>query len=514
MREQARTTVTEVQLVKHPYGGIPRWIFGALGLVGILLGFLSWAVSSPQGSSPDDDYHMGSIWCPRPIEGGQCDYRMTGDEISSVMVPESASVSAVCYARLVNINGSCVEALDDELRVETTRFDNGMYPRGYYQFHHLLVGRDVSASVVWMRVANALLGVGGIFLAGVLAPSSVRRTILIAATVAWVPMGVYFISSINPSSWAISGALIYVVSLVAAVLSERWRQWALLVLATFGAFLAIFSRADSPFYIAVITLAVWILLGPRRMKAPAVVTSAVLATLGLAVFAGTGQAGNLTADGGWPVSEEMTTLRLFVSEIASLPELVGGLWGLTWGPGWFDVPLLGWSTLSMIFLAGGVFLTAATNVGARRGGAAVLVAGALLGVPVVSMNMRRVALVYYYQPRYVLPLLAVFFFVWLWSNGRRGSFDIGGRTWVVVFLASVSNFFALRQLITRYALGLPTAEGQGLPTFFDVLWWPWSIPPEVVLWGGSIAFALGLSALTLATSYSLVSSTDRTRSAK
>lgn len=42
-------------------------LLGGLLLVLMLLTGLGWAVSSPVESSPDEDFHLGSIWCPRPV---------------------------------------------------------------------------------------------------------------------------------------------------------------------------------------------------------------------------------------------------------------------------------------------------------------------------------------------------------------------------------------------------------------------------------------------------------------
>ena len=41
--------------------------------VALLAALLAWGVSSPPGSSPDEDYHMGSIWCAGGIEAGVCE---------------------------------------------------------------------------------------------------------------------------------------------------------------------------------------------------------------------------------------------------------------------------------------------------------------------------------------------------------------------------------------------------------------------------------------------------------
>ena len=42
-----------------------------VGLLLLVVGW-SWAVSSPIGSSPDDDFHLGSIWCGSFADDGLC----------------------------------------------------------------------------------------------------------------------------------------------------------------------------------------------------------------------------------------------------------------------------------------------------------------------------------------------------------------------------------------------------------------------------------------------------------
>ncbi|MBF1088027.1 MAG: hypothetical protein HXL39_07040, partial [Schaalia sp.] len=41
-------------------------------ILGILAVATGWIFASPPGSSPDDDYHLVSTWCPRPIESTGC----------------------------------------------------------------------------------------------------------------------------------------------------------------------------------------------------------------------------------------------------------------------------------------------------------------------------------------------------------------------------------------------------------------------------------------------------------
>ena len=51
-----------------------RWWRVALPLA-LLVVFGSWAVTSPVGASPDDDYHLSSIWCAGGEQSGAVSYK-------------------------------------------------------------------------------------------------------------------------------------------------------------------------------------------------------------------------------------------------------------------------------------------------------------------------------------------------------------------------------------------------------------------------------------------------------
>ncbi len=471
-------------------------ILSIVGMIGVLCGFIAWAISSPTAASPDDDYHLGSIWCPRPIDESGCTYDVKNGTIASVEVPEAISESKVCIAFNPEKDASCTLATSDSELAPTSRFDNGGYPWGYYQFHHLLVGEDVYHSVVMMRLFNVIIGLGGLFLVGVLAAPHIRHALLIAAFTAWVPMGVYFVASNNPTSWALSGCLIYGASLVASTEATRWRRWALLGTLTLGAALSMTSRTDSAFYLFVITLAMWFFIKITRDRLPIFLLSLAMSALGLFILSSTGQTANLTADGGWPSYPNLSTLRIFALNIQSLPEHIASWWGLTWGPGWFDVPLLGWSTLAMVCVAGGVMFVAARKLHVRKILAMTVMTGALLGIPAVSLTLRQVQPVFYYQGRYMLPLVAVALLIWLTRRDQRIFFHSPGQLILLVSIVTLANSMALRQIIRRYSLGLAdsTMIGFGSPK-----WWPWAMSPTTVWALGSLAMLVGIVFILCAT---------------
>lgn len=452
----------------------PSVAVSVIALLGIVLGSVVWAISSPVGGSPDDDYHLGSIWCPVPVDESGCDYVESNGEIVDVMVPQTVAESPRCTAFKSDQDASCTDSLSDDRMVESNRFDAGNYPGGYYRFHNLLVGSDVDRSVLSMRIVNILLAYLLLGLVVILSPPELKLPVVVSAMTAWTPMGVYFIASNNPSSWTISGGLIYAAGLVAAMKATEWRQWALAALGAAGAVMAALSRADGAFYIFVISLAVWLLIPATRSRLIPLSVSVMASVAGLAVFFDSNQVSGLTADGGWPLSD-MPLRSILVSNLLSLPENIGSLWGLTWGPGWFDVPLKGWSTLTMIFTAGGVVYAGARFLGVRKLLGGLVMAGALLGVPVVSMTLRHVQPVYYYQGRYTLPLLAVFFLVWLMgSDERQRPFCGRGQLVLLAAAAAVSNSLALHSLIVRYAVGTDAGVilRVGAPE-----WWPWDVSP-------------------------------------
>ena len=47
-----------------------RLILGIAAPVALFVALGSWVLASPVGSSPDDDYHMASIWCGQGVREG------------------------------------------------------------------------------------------------------------------------------------------------------------------------------------------------------------------------------------------------------------------------------------------------------------------------------------------------------------------------------------------------------------------------------------------------------------
>ena len=59
-------------------------------IVAVITASLAWVVSAPVGSSPDEDFHVGAMWCPPPIEDSGCQITLK-DGKKAVVVPQTGA---------------------------------------------------------------------------------------------------------------------------------------------------------------------------------------------------------------------------------------------------------------------------------------------------------------------------------------------------------------------------------------------------------------------------------------
>ena len=406
---------------------------------------LAWVVASPVGSSPDEDFHVGSMWCPPPVDETGCQIS-TKDGEKAVMVPQSLAKEYVtCYVFDHDNSALCALNASDEELAPTLRWDDGNYPWGYYQFAHLFVQRSTSHAVLTLRTVNTLLAIGLIGAIIALADSGLKRAISVAVTVAWLPMGVYFVAGMNPSSWAMTGTFAFAAGLLAATRSVGPRRVGLIACALAGAVLACTSRADSAFFLFVVTVALAFAVPLSRRIIPEAVLACVASVVAVAVLC--------------------------------------------------------WSLRSLSW---------------RKALSAITVAGAITGVPVVIGLRGHFNNVLTYQPRYMLPLFAVFLLMLLAPSparandeGRRVGSEsfrlpssIAGRvgTGLMAALWAITNARALYLVIERYAFGR-TQHGYPIDLATRNLsagnewWWPTAPIGPMTVWvvgalAGFVAIAL------------------------
>lgn len=463
------------------------WLL-ALRIIAPLLAFIAlaaWGLSSPVGSSPDDDFHLPSIWCGLGERAGLCE--PSGDA-DTRLVP-AALVGEPCYARDAAESAACWTA--DGALIETDRVNVGpLYPPLFYGAMSVFASPDVVTSVLAMRLFNAALFTGLVTAAAFAVPVSLRRSALLPFIVTMVPLGMFVVPSTNASSWALLSAGVLWITLYAATRATGARQWTLLALAALAGLLGAGARADAAAF-AVLAVVVVVILTARRdaRLVPVFVVAAAIVVMSAAFYLSAGQSSAVTE--GLPTDEASLSGWQLVENFLGVPSLWVGIFG-GWGLGWLDTPLP--AAVSVLGFA--VFAMAAAigirRVTLRKAIATGILFAAFWLVPFVLLWQSRALIGTYVQPRYILPLATMLIGVALL---RRSSARPMALSLVVTGTAMLvfTNAVALHVELNRYTTGLdlrtviPGKDAE----------WSWATGPSAAaVWAvGAIAFAATLVSL-------------------
>nr|WP_154921370.1 DUF2142 domain-containing protein [Microbacterium testaceum] len=460
------------------------WLIPLLMLVA--LG--AWSFASPVGSSPDDDFHLPSIWCGLGERAGLCED--SGDPATK-MVPTPLA-TASCYAFLADNSGECWNP-DAAGLFEAERVNTGpLYPPVFYGAMSVLASPDIEASVVAMRLANSLIAVGLVTAVFWVLPRRLRPALLLSVLASAVPLGVFVYASTNPSSWALLAAATVWISVFGVTQTEGRRRLILCALAVVGTVMGAGARADAGAF-AIFGAGLGLLLGIRRLKQSLIplVTFLVVAALGVGFYLSAGQSGSLVS--GLPSDNPPLTRSQLIANAMNIPTLWTGALG-GWGLGWLDTPMPSAVSVCATVIAGAVLLIGARRPTWREVAALVLALAALYAVPFILLAQSRAVVGEQVQPRYILPLIVILLGVA--SVGRATERQwTRSRRLIAAAALTVAFSLALYTNVRRYTTGL---DGTALdPGTFAEWWWPVAPSPLAVTVFGCAAFALALLALAL-----------------
>lgn len=469
-----------------------RW----LTLLGIpLLAFLvlgAWSFASPVGSSPDDDFHLPSIWCGQGERPGLCE---AIDDGPARMVPIPI-VNSTCYAFHPETDAGCWDPTTEGLtRVERANID-GLYPPLFYSVMSVFAGPDVQFSVIAIRLVNSAFAVGMLTAVVLALPRRIRPAVLVSVLAASVPLGVFIFASTNPSSWTLLSAVTVWSTLFGATQSTGRRRWALSALALFGAVLGAGARADAAIF-AVYGAAMALLLGLRglrnlRDQRIPLVTAGLIVITSVAFYFSARQGG--AAFGGLDPASTPLTLAQHVSNFLEVPSLWTGALGQS-NLGWFDtrMPAAVWVLTTAVF--GGALFVGLAATWRRRIVAVVLSLLAMWLVPFVMLAQSNAVVGATVQPRYLLPLLIIALGVASLRFDAEEAWN-GVRYWLAGAALWAGLTIALHQNIGRYTSG---SEGDSIDPGAAGSWWWSGVPAPLATWvTGSLAFAGVLALLWFA----------------
>ena len=454
---------------------VPRAALVVLAFCFALVSGFSWVVASAPGSSPDDDYHLVSMWCPRPVTES-CATKVVQGQLR-VGVPE-ALPGATCSSFHVDISQAMCNRYSDKRISYSLRYDDGNYPYGYYHFHHMFKPLGVQGLVIASRTANMVIALALLGSIGLLAPPKLRGAYLLAMGAAWMPIGVYFITSNNPSSWSITGVAGFSAGLLASLYASGRRRWYLLALACVGALLCYTSRADASFHIFVVALAICVACAKWRTHKVQLAVATLASVIGVYLMLSSGSA--TIAEGHAEAVSPQQKLEAIELNVTHLAKFFSGFWGLWAGAGWKDIPSDGYSGMIAILLVGFIIMLGAGRIGWRKAMGAIITLGAMAGISVLVATPPAFPSMFAYQPRYAQPLLFAWLLPWLFLGIKRPLLTRSQAALYWAGMVAVNAVF-MHKLIFRF-----------LNLNFDVRWW-WQdalLTPMSTWMVGALAFAL------------------------
>lgn len=475
-----------------PWAPLTLRIIAARVVVPVLLlvSLFAWGLASAVGSSPDDDFHLSSIWCGHGENAPGCS---AGDSPNTRTVNSAFLTDAVCFSFKADTSAGCqgenFSTDFSELTVtERGNFD-GLYPPVYYWALSWFVGDNIEFSVLTVRFVNALLFVGLVTSLFALLPPTRRPTLVWSIALTFVPLSVYLIPSTNPSGWAVMSAATLLIALIGYFEAEGKRRIGLAVMALVSTLLGAGARADAALF-AVLAIGLVLILTFRRDRA--YLLQAILPValaIAAALFYATARQGAAVTTGLAPTDEslEVNPFTLAAANLVELPSLWIGVFGF-WPLGWLDtdMPTGVWVPAFAAFI-GAVFLGLKLRV-PRKGLVLSIVALALVAFPLVLLLRSQSIVGANFQARYLLPLMIILAGLLLLRTREQKVELAPTSTWLVVVALSVANAIALHTQIRRYVTG---ADVAGVNLDAGAEWW-WQLPitPMATWIVGSIAFTV------------------------
>lgn len=469
-----------------------------------------WAVTSPVGSAPDDDYHLSSIWCGLGERAGACEIDPAVPNTRKV--PRNVVDASDCFRFESDITARCQwSTRNDTTMIWTERVNDiqGLYPPVYYKAMSLFVGPKLERSVVAMRLANALIA--ALLLAAMmrLTPKGISSAAALAIPATFVPLGIFVVASTNPSSWTVMGIAGFWAFALAwlqhsppppdpGTEPERRfdRRAVLLVIGMIlSAVLASGSRVDSNAYLVITTIVVITLTGWRRtlaqrgkaitLGALCLVAIVLYFTVSSAALLGTGGSSSAAGD-------QDSGVGLLLTNITALPQLIQGIVGGSLG--WFDTNMPAIVTFIGVLILGALLYRGLAQASTRQIIAMSIAASALVLVPLAYLQSQHLSVGELVQPRYILPLLTVLVATAGLSShpGRRLTLPKAPAITMGVLL-SISAVVAYWTNIQRYIAGQhhPLIEGT-LPIKWDPLLGLPLIPVNIVTAIATCIWIIGL----------------------
>lgn len=490
---------------RFPIGIKPRqFLLFFVIFIALIATFVSWSVSSPLGSAPDDAYHVSQIWCADNASD-QCEIVSQEGQTLTVRVPY---ISPNCYWNPNLQNASCISKAEN-VSERVTTFGRSDYPNGFYKVLSLFVTENPTQSVLFMRIFNGFLSSVVLLSALVLAPRKHRFALVVSWIPVLTPHGFFFISSINPTGWSflsIATNWIFLYLLLHDLpVTKRItaRLCALVFMYSLTFLIGLSSRWDSRVFLVVTSFVVFLIANTefRWVKVKYLAFGAASSALILIVLMQRSyrirSAFSLNPIGN---SAGFETFQYLIYLLVHLIEFPVGVFGVD--TAWGGLGGLYPSTPPMVGYIGFSIALASVVVAFIKPNRIQIVATSLIGLAILGavyqqQNIGRYLVGDMVAPRYIMGMTAVLLGIATLTSHEshniffKGHFRIGG-TALLGIAHSVALYSNMDRFIT-FGLG-STGTFKGFEQD-GRWWWDSSISPYVVWVSGSLAFVFFVTAV-------------------
>ena len=427
-----------------------RWV--SVAIVSAILTLSGWALSSPIGSSPDDDYHLPSIWCGQGFRDGICE---KSSETNKVKVPYTTFANSGCFAFDNETSGQCT--FDATLKpTDKVNLVKDLYPPVYYWTMSWFVSTDMVASTLTIRITNSVIAVLALALLISAIPIHARRAPLVTILITSVPLGVFLIASTNPSGWAFFSLVMFISAFNGFITAITTKSRIILgSLAAVLSLMAAGTRADAPIFVVLAMLLAFILSLSRKVFSRTnIIYSFVLLAACVYLYFSVGTGPGVVAGGlGIPALEETSAPSPIVT-LAGIPNLWVGIFGVA-GLGWLDTPMpaIVWALTLGIFVS--LIFTSVQWFNPKQSFAVGAALVFMTAIPLYILTQSGLQVGQQVQPRYLLPLIALFSFAALYRASEQSGIQLTrAQILIIGFGLFVSNAIALHINARRYITGI------------------------------------------------------------
>ena len=466
-----------------------------------ILGFLTlsmWALSSPVGSSPDDNFHLPSIWCGQGIREGFCQEIKDAPDVRAVPMWVSG---AACYAYNPEESADCqTKDFGEPTQLVNTNVGNfnHIYPPVFYWTMSFFTGPNTEISVMTMRLFNSALFVGMVTLTYFLVPFRFKRPVLWGSVLVTVPLSLFIIPSTNPSSWAVTSAATLWALLIGFLQATKNKtRIALGSLAVISALIGAGARADAALFCFVAIAVALILTFTKKTKISisSVVVLLTIAAIAILMYLTAGQTSAASSGLGDPSAiSGGQKLYLTIVNLLQVPMIWPGILG-SWGLGWLDTTMpniVGVASLAaftgMAFW--GLGLPQRLKSDSWRKISAVTFLFLVLWLFPTAVLVQTGAMAGgYFQPRYILPVAIMLIGVLLiGTTSNKYSRITKAQGLLLTLSLTVANSIAIHANIRRYVTGVDL-QGVNLNTSRE-WWWKLPIEPMTVFSVSTLSFGM------------------------